>query len=56
MFLPKCVIMAATEVINSGLMRVRCYLSSSSGERARTRVTGQHNERDMACQVRQLLL
>lgn len=25
-------------------------------ERARTRVTGQHNERDMGCQLRQLLL
>lgn len=33
MFLPKCVIMAAAEVINSRLMCVRCYLSSSSRER-----------------------
>ena len=60
MFLPKCVIMAAAGVINSRLMCVRWYLSSSSsssrGERSRTRVTGQHNERDMACQLGQLLL
>lgn len=57
MFLPKCAIMAAAEVINSRLMCVRCYLSSSSrGARAETRVTGQHNERDMACQLGQLLL
>ena len=58
MFFPKCVIMAAAEVINRRLMCVRCYLSSSSsrGERARTRVTGQHNERDIACQPGQMLL
>lgn len=59
MFLPKCVIMAAAEV-RVRLMCVRCYLSSSSSssrrERARTRVRGQHNERDIACQLGQLLL
>lgn len=58
MFLPKCAIMVEAEVINSRLMCVRCYLSSSSSrkERARTRVSDQHNERDMACQLGQLLL
>lgn len=56
---PECLIMAAAEVINSGLMCVRCYLSSSSsssGKGTRIRVTDQHNERSMACQLGQLLL
>jgi len=56
----KYLIMAVTEIIKSRLMCVRCYLSSSSsssrGKRARTRVSGQHNERYMACQLGQLLL
>lgn len=58
--LPKCVIMAAAEV-RIRLMCVRCYLSSRSSsssrrERDRTRASDQHNERDLVCQLGQLLL